>query len=459
MKRKESLAAQLAAARSEKRRLIAMSVGLGVVVAAFLFARHDASEKRSEARPDVPVEASAVEERVVAPQIDGAALGALVADGTPADRVVLERPAVDAGMAIARNLGPAHFAALGAVQLDAERVQELLAAPSAARGEAFSARGWIEALRTRRPVEGRAPEHHGTLVLEDDAVVYFVADRVDEGLVEGDFARVDGLFLKAFNDESRAEPGTWIQGPLLVSPRVQRSYADLGTVAELPPGALLDVRDDDLKDITGIPVRPFWTLMALARDGDHDAVAWDEAEELDKQSVVEMLQDGARWRGRPFRLPPSQVMGIWVRRPGENPARMDEITEGWIGNWTWPKDAPVIRFASPLPLPDVREKDLVTGTGWFLKNIAYEPASGQLRTASMVVLDRVEPFEPVPDTSVRTIMLLVSGGVVSLVLFLWVLLRRDRRRSEEMARKLVERKQRRRRELGEGGAKTPPAAR
>jgi hypothetical protein len=451
--------------RRDRRRLIAMGVGLVALMIAFVISRFQADKYRADSKQLLPVTPEVVE-RVELPEIDVTRLDGLVSDSSAEDRVLLERAAVDELLGTTRNLTAAHFEALEAVLLDTTNVDALLVSPAASRGKAFTARGWITSLRTRKPGGGRPDETHGRMVLDGGRSVYFIARKTPEGLGTDEYARVDGLFLKAFNDEDPSAPGTWIQGPLLVAPELTRSYSPLGDVSSLSPGVFIDVTDDDVEGgITGLPTRPLWTLLAYARDHAPDAVDWESVRELDMPSVNEMLADGSKWRLEPFRLPPTQLMGVWIRRPGENPARMEEVTEGWIGSWTWTGEAKVLRFMLPRPRSDLKEGDLVTGRGYFFKNLAYAPSAGGMRLASMVVMEDLTKFIPTENKSVQQIWIGVIVAVVGLAVVMTVLLIRDQRRSKRIAENLIERRRKRRAQrqgttgaTGAGGATAPPSS-
>ncbi len=449
-------------AASEKRKLIVMTVGLVLLVVAFGISRYKEGQYRD--RDDGVIGGGPIEfsERVELPEIDVAALEAMVSDGSPADRVLLEREALEHLFETARNLGPAHFAAMDTREIDAGVASALLDDPSAARGDPFTARGWIVSLRRRNPGSGRPAQWQGRLVLEDESSVYFVVKDLAEGIRTepgaDEFVRIDGLFLKAFNDEDPEQPGSWIQGPLLVGPEALRSYTSLGPIEELPFGAFADVTDDDLREgFSGVPHRPLWTLMAYARDRAEGSVDWEAAPELGQPEVTEMMVDGSRWRAQPFRLGPSQLMGFWVQRPGENAARMEEVTEGWIGNWNWTGEAKVLRFVMPGARRDLAEGDLVQGRGFFLKNHAYEPRDGGLRLASYVVIDDLEEFVPPDDRSIQQLWAVVIAMVVGLGGLLFFLVVRDRKRSNRIQETLAQRRRDRRRLRVEGEGVPQPA--
>ena len=441
--RAEILAAQSSA--KEKRRILIMGVALVILLAGFYYSQFKANEF---AHNDDLSKLSAPAEMVVhvqVPDIDAAAIDALVSDSSDEDRVLLEREAVDEVLPIARNLTPAHFAELKSQELDRTLVDELLANPSQARGKAFFARGWITSLRVRSPGGGRPKEVHGRLVLEDYSTVYFIVAEQNDSLAVSDFARVDGLFLKAFNDEDPEKPGEWVQGPLLIGPELQRSYKSLGKVTSLPIDTFIDVQDDSLEGgITGIPFLPHWTLMAFARDHDRSEIDWKNTPALESETVNAMLNDGKQWRGRAFHMTPLKVLAISERIPGENPARMEKITEGWLASFTWKGNAKVVYFTKPGEMGDIRPKDIITGSGFFLKNFAYELESGGMHMASMVVLDSLEKHVGAEDHSVGRIWFAMTIGTGVLIVTLVFLIMRDRKRAAALHKQLAERRRARR---------------
>lgn len=442
---------RLGMTRAERRRLASMLVGLGLVLA-MLFAGWLKSRGARHAGEDLPGEELDLVETVHVPTIDPARLSALVDDHDERGRVVLEPAALDAILADVRRLTPASFEALGIEPLDAARAAALREAPAAARGRALRMRGSVRALETRRAPKGGEERHLGLVDLEQGGQAWFLALAVPE---LGSFVRVDGLFLKHYRAEvdppADAAPGTapvWVDAPLLVAPRAERSYPDLGRVRELDAALLAQVQDDRLvfeggsaPHITGLPFDALWQLMAWVRDLPAGAIDWEAAPELDAPALAAMLEDGTPLRGKPFRLPISRLQGVRVKRAGENPARLEAYTEGWIGNATWQN---VVHFKTPALHPELGLSDYVHARGFFLKDFAYESAQRGLRVAPVFVLDEIVAFEPEEDPAVRLLAFAVAGGVVLFIVWLVLRVRRDRKLSREAAAKLLERKRKRR---------------
>jgi hypothetical protein len=442
---------------------------------AFFWTRALSRGRAAAAGSELPA-ASLPEESLYVPKIDHERLRTLVADQQPVDRVVLETAALELLLPEVRKLTARHYETLGEEELTAERCAALAADPATARGRAFFARGRVDSIRKRTREGSSEVEHIGRLRLEDDALAYFLVLDAPE---EAGFVRVDGLFLKNYSAESDLAPGTWLEGPLLVGSTALRSYPDLGKVetplwdlyATIPDADLSPADGSQPRIVRECPFEPYWHLMAYARDlppdsspwgtapeldertlkellGDPTArppepgrVPWAQAPELDARLVAELLDHPAQWRAQPMRVTLCRVLGSQVSRVGENPARIERVTDGWLGHDTWKN---VLHFQAPFALPGIRTGDLVEGRGFFLNVAAYESQGRGLRVAPVIVLSSLSEFTPPAQTSLLRLGLLVSGAfVASIALFAWLLFR-DRRRAQEFEQELARRRRARR---------------
>lgn len=437
-------------ARGEQKRLVFLVVCLFLVGGALIASLFQARKGSQSVEPRPIEDETDVEAVPVSiPPLDTARLDTLVGDAQPADRVVLETEAADLLVDVARRYTPGHFDALETPELDARRISDLEADPTAARGKPFTARGKLVALRPRTGVVG-ARQWLGTLALPDDGHVHFLALEIPEDAADvGGTLRVDGLFLKRYLVEDEIEAGVWVDGPLLVAPRAIQSHPALGPVTRLDPSAFLDVEDADLSPDDGdaprlvmdTPFEALWQLMAFARDVPADAIDWDAAPVLDQRLLDQVVADPETWRAQPVRIPISRLQDGRVKLAGENPARMERYTQGWIGNTTWRN---VIQFRTPVLRPDLRIGDLVVGRGFFLHDFAYESAEHGLRVAPLFVLADLDHYVPETSTTLQRIPWAIAGvGVVLTGLFV-VLTRRDRKQSSQLHEDLVRRRRARR---------------
>jgi hypothetical protein len=433
----------------EARRMRWMIFALVLVAVAFVITIRKENERRREAaaREAELGESAAPPTVVVTPEIDGEALDALVRDATPAERVLIETPALARALRDTAPIGDALFEPMGGSVLDAARCAELVgedaALRKAARGTLLRAYGWIEALE-RRPAVADLPEHvFGRLRQEDGSRVSFAASSAPERvLLDGDFVRVDGVFLEALRSE---DVQGWIDTPLIVGPRVVASFPRLLPPPELDPLVFAAVTDDSVTEITGMPFEPYWELIAYVRELDGSQIDWAAAPLLDREGMAELALDGDAFRARPVRIPPSQVMDCFELAQPENPLRVTHMSEGWLGNQDW--FGPVqglVQFVSPDLGLGIRRKDEVVARGFFLKRVAYETAEAGIGVAPFLVLYDVELHDAPKSTTWRTILMTFGGGLVFLVGLLFFLLRRDQARSAELQAELTQRRRARR---------------
>jgi len=448
-------------ARSERRRLIFLITGFLIVSGVLISSVFQASKGRStHSQTPLEDESLGVELPVALPPLDLARLESMVHDAEAGDRVVLESEAADLLMETALRWTPRHYEVEQAPELDRERIAELAANPAQARGRPFTVRGSIAALRPRSGA-ARGQQELGKLELQDGSTAYFLTSEVPENARElGGFVRLDGLFLKLYSTEDELEPGRWIEGPLLVGARAIPSYPASGPVTELSGRILSEVEDARLSSDDGqaprlvleTPAEPFWHLMAYARDAGPE-LDWSQAPVLDQRLLDQILEHPEDFRARPFLLPISRLQDGRVRLAGENPARMERYTQGWIGNTTWKN---VIHFRSPVLRPDLHIGDLVFGRGFFLHTFAYESSERGLRVAPVFVLESLEHHVPEKSLVLTRIPWLVAGIAGVLALLFFFLTRRDRLRTSQFQEELVRRRRARRGRKSAGAGTASP---
>ena len=446
--------------RNDRIRILIMAGAVIVLGVGYLFT--SAQEKRYRAQeqdqeqPDLPgAEEQEVAHSVVVPPFDMPEVLAGIRDSTPAERVIVNGEALTAVFNYGRLLTPRHYEAAGLRDLSPEVRAELERDPSAHRVQPLRMRGWIESLGKRRRSESLPEEWAGSLRLEDDHFAHFVVLEVPPGAAVGQFVRIDGMFLKLYSAEAPSAVGGRMQGPLLLGPAAVPSYPRVDTSKQIELTALDGVRDDQAGDVTGIPERALWQLMARARAGD-DSVDWSSAPVIDGQVIGELLKDGDAYRGKPFRLEISRNMGGWTESAGENPLRLERLTLGWIGNQTWKGQVPIISFYAPLDKPELRDRNGVskylTGRGYFFKTKVYERGAGDIGRAPVFVMEAVDVFVPRPDGTPAKMMWGVLVGLVLMIALLWFLLLRDRKKSVALHEELVRRRRARQASLSGVGA-------
>ncbi len=432
--------------KSERNRMVVMVVVLIGLVVAFVatLAQKEKHERAREA--DLPEE-RVYTESVDLPVLDRERIDGKIRDGQAGDRILIETgPSQALFEYVAHFLGP-HYRALGLRDLTPAIVEEIIADPEAFRARPYRVRGWVEELYSRQ-LDGGEHEHSGWIRLEDRSVVHFLVHDIDAGIIRDDFVRLDGVFFKLFLDEG--ESG-WEEGPFLIGTRIVRSYDSVEPFDEEGfSHCLAVVEDDSAENITGMlsgaAFDAQWMLLDYAAAQAGADTDWESAPELDNAAMVELLVDGTAHRGDPYRIPISRSMGIWTQDPGENPARLEMVTTGWIGNFTWTNQAGLIQFVMAGEQPELEQSELVWGHGFFLKNFAYEPRDGGMRVAPFFVLASLEPhnapFDPTADYIMYGLVALTVVLIGSFAAFLLWDRRRSRVLQEELVRRRRERRQR-----------------
>lgn len=439
--------------KGERTKLIAMSILLAVVLIAFFTSQSQKSRHEDVQQGQIESEPEFNETITVRPFADKDEAIAQILDNRREDRVLLPSRVLDPFVDYVKGFSDAQFNVLGPKELDAAAFAALESDPSAHRAEPYRVRGRVGDLRSQLRQDG-VTEYRGWLVLADESIAHFVVTEVS---TLDHYMRLDGLFVKLYRGQS--ETGEWKEGPLFVGAQAVRSYPASGPHdAEALEASLVKVKDDSMSDVTGLNGAAFdakWDLVAYARSEEAARIDWDSEEvfELDNLTMAELLKDAAtpegasKYRGKPFRIPISKNMGIWTESPGETPSRIDELTTGWIGNWTWSNRAGVIKFIMPELRSEMHESELISGKGFFLKVFSYEPRDGGIRQAPFFVITELEEFHPVESHTAQYLMWGVVIITLLLVALFPILLFRDRKKSEALQRDLVRRKQERRRRL------------
>lgn len=373
-------------------------------------------------------------------------------DAEPEDRVHLDRARVEVVYGYVRRLTDAHLQELAPEALNAQTLPELDANAAEHRGEVYSARGEILAWNERR-IDGRLREIEGLIRTQDGSPAYFLTERTaDESLAVGDWLALHGVFLKWFSDENPASAER-LDAPLLLAAKVKRSYPDLGVVETLPPGVLEAITDDTLDERDGLPEKLRWEMLAWMRDMPEGQIDWSMAPEINAEVLSGLLTgDSEEYRGKAFRLPVSVSQGMTSLAQGENPARMDFVTEGWIGNYTWNRDAPILKYIAPgsmdrFPVGKRVEAELV-----FFKNIAYDTKDVGRRLAPLFAVRSMREHLAAPAYNMTYVFGAFFAVVIGMVVFIWLSVTRQRKASRELQEKLVERRKARRERAAAGVA-------
>lgn len=428
--------------KAERRRMILMGVALIVLVVAFVTAQIKSRNQRNEAETHTEFaieESPRVEDAFEVPKIDGAALGELVRDATELERVTLQVDAIEFALQDTSTLLDGHFEHLDGRVLDTGLVEQILADPQTHRAQLVRLRGRLEEIR-EEPRSGGRTMALGRVELEDGTPAWIGLKRIPGTMGIGDFIRVDGIFVHVHRAEL---DGTWVEGPVVVGPRAILSYPRSEPVEELYPEAFALIEDAEYDGGGEIPFTERFDLLSYVREHGSDGVDWETAPELNNYHLGEIFNDPEKYRVTPFTIPISKLFSISVKDPGENPARLESVTEGWIANMTWKVDPGLIRFQSPFEFPDVALRDLCKGRGYFLLIHKYNSKNGP-KFAPYFILTELEKVIPKEDHFVRNVLYFVIVMVLGLITLFFVLLRRDKRKADDLRQELLRRRKARR---------------
>lgn len=430
--------------RRDRNRIIVLTLGavvLGVGYLVTLFAGDRAREREAAEEPMMEARTNP-EEQVIVPAFDDIDLLDAIEDSTEEQRLSISDEALDGLVFYSSMLLPRHFDQLGVTSLDAEMVSELQVNPGEHRGEAYLARGMIVDLG-RRQRSDKLEESYGTLRLEDGSMVHVASKNEPEGeLGTGDWAALEGFFVQNWRGSVE---GSLVDAPLLAGSSLRKAYPpiEVDDLEDIRQVLITQVADDQLGKVTGEPFDEMWTLMTYASERAAE-VNWEEAIELNTQSLSSLADDGAAFRAVPCTIPISRNMGSYTVRAKENPLRLERVTRGWIGNFAWTGSVPVIQWIGPFDKPDLADwkggAKLLTARGFFLKNVYYEQKNGDPGRAPLFVMSDVDIFVPERDTRPAQIALGVVVLAFGMVLTIWFFLRQDKRAAADLQQQLARRR-------------------
>jgi len=221
------------------------------------------------------------------------------------------------------------------------------------------------------------------------------------------------------------------------------SFPELEPVLELEPMAFVGVTDDDVTSITGHPFTEYWKLASYAQHLD-ESFDWSEATLLNAENYDDMRRNGASWRARPVRIPPSKLMDISNQAQKENPLRLEKMAEGWIGNWDWTSGTGLVRFVAPFANETLKMGDIVEARGFFLKHSAYEMRDGGIGIVPTFVVHSIEGSTPVEDNTWTIVLAVLGSSLLLFCLAISLALMRDRKNARALQDELKRRRRARR---------------
>ena len=469
--RRMTLAEAEAQTARDKRRILILGLASILLFGAYIGTRLKISNSKEQDANLPAIGQEQVEKVYTLPFEDDAVL-ATIHDGSAEERSSLAGQAVDALLKYSVTLAPRNYEALGIRDLTPELVAELLASPQEHRKNPLRIRGELIALRTMPSSDPAVRVRQlGTIRLDDgqtlqgrealqgeealqggegetqeapDVTVHVVFLKPTD-LEVGSYVRMDGLFVQAYRGLVDGEPR---EGPLVAGNRLIPSQPLIRPLPHDELVALLRdrVKDDTIEERYGEP-NELWDLMAYAASRATE-IDWSSAEVLDNEKLGLLCNGGTFFRGQPFRFGISRNLGIWTEDPGENPLHIGRISRGWLTNSQWRAPTPLVQFISPLDLGELQDREvhrLVTGKGFFLKNVVYERADGRSTAmAPLFVVSELEDFIPPVNRTPQYILMGVAAGTILMIVLIFFLVRADSRSSRKLQEDLVRRRRERR---------------
>ena len=428
---------------NENRKLLIMTGG----VIFLLIALFTMNEGMFGGKPQEQVdeEVAEMDAGIAVPQLDTAKLSELVSDKTEDARDIQEEEGREFLLEYTSRLAEPHYRAMLTPSLTQDISQQVLANPDAWRGKPLRMRGYIREMRTKARPNG-SKYYDGTMILDDGSQGHFVIQKLGrDDLGVGNSVRIDGILMKVFRSESGDE---LVEAPLVVGRSAERSFPALYTedVGPFTESELNNIVNDDM--VNGIGSLPFeekWKLLGRAKYSSED-VNWDDAPVLDRALLSDYLKNGDDYRGMPVRLPLDgvAVLNTSTDLQGENPARIERVTDGWITENEWISTVPSLHFIGPFDIDyPVNDRTVAIGRGFFFKNLSYESSEVGLRRAPVLVLAELEELPRTEEKIVGYLIYGVAAGCIAIIAFIFLLLRRDAKSSSAFQKRLSDRKRRR----------------
>ena len=450
-------------AQLDRNRIIGLAIFAVLVGGLYLYSASNARDKQE--RQDAELAGAAPSRELEAKDIaiipfDRPDVLEQIEDASEAQQELLQTEPLRVVFDYARLQPASALKALGLRDLEPAPMATLIADPGAHRLEAFRARGVIlEASERPRP-NGQGNDWLGSMRTMSGDVVYFLVGTAPKQpggarLIEpGDYLRVEGLFYGLYRsnlDAGDEQGARAITGPMIVGAKASPSTAPMEPAIALEMPHLSAVLDDSIGEIHDKTdfAEAQWELMGHAlMHGDE--LNWDEVPELTSEKLRELYDDGAAHRGEPFRVPVSINMDANALGAGDNALRIDDYTDGWIGNILWKKPAHVVHWYGPFKRTDllrdtlVDENRYVMAKGYFFRNEVYVTSQDEPARTPLFIMHSVDVFTPEADPSVAWFAKGVLALTIVLIGLIYVLMRADKRKSTELYEDMLRRKRARR---------------
>lgn len=270
-----------------------------------------------------------------------------IRDETAADRSVINADAMQHLLKLALNVTPDIAEALNMPEHQID-IDDLRAHPERFRGRYIWFKGQLdhfEPTQTTHPVHGykiyegdlRIPRQDG----KPPDVVFFYVSKPTEGKIEtGDFARIEGYFMKLRDDHLLAKAS---RGPLLIGKQLKKAYPDWQAIDSLDHAVLERVENPIWKNDEWIHTRDAWRTLPESEDVPlwHLAsFASHQAEKLTSEKIAELpyfmdekmlaeFKHGSRDQGTAVRIK-GRFAYSRIVKADVNPIGIDHWSVVWV---------------------------------------------------------------------------------------------------------------------------------
>ncbi|MFQ5504051.1 MAG: hypothetical protein ACE5F1_04535 [Planctomycetota bacterium] len=340
--------------------LILATLVLGAMVMSGLLS----DDKTKDATPRKPV----IQVEVPIPHLD-LDLIKQAKDENPIQRLSIESEIYTHLLVFANKLVPAALKLMG---LGHVAVPELQKHPERYRGQPLWYEGHVEQLSDPVEIKSLYKTYRTVGLLETlqgDKIKFAVVEPLPEGIKQGSFARIEGIFFKLIDEQF---PKEIRKVPFLVGANLRRAFEGFEPVKELDPKILSLARDETEEEMNEIETIPLYHLSSYVRNLPADGKWREELPSLTREEATKLVKNHPDYpRGSAFKILASL---FWVRNIAAEPNPLGN--EWWTDVWVDHPTVGTIALRIPKKVGGTwKTGDYVVLYGHYLKKHRYEVGS------------------------------------------------------------------------------------
>lgn len=412
---------------SERMRVAVMGVVLAALVYAVFFYRPTTP----------PPQVSPVITDTTPPPTLDTALLQTVRDESRLDRLNVEKDVLAHLLEKSMMVVPAVAKALG-MPTEPMPLDVLRASPASKRGRYLWYKGKVEALdvgRDGHPIRGYKMNVARLTTQEGERIEFHFSVPPPEDLKVGDWARVEGFFMKLRDAHFPVELSL---APLLVGPEILPAYPDWKAVEALDPAVLAKLKDGIRENGVDVDLQQASLRLPFAQDTTLWHVASYARHKLATMTPQEVaalpaFDRGEQWnaviRGEFERGAAYRLAGIFCRAHVIE-ARTNPLgIENWSEVWLYSRGFSHRPFAVWIPkhVGSWGHSETARCVGYFLKRYVVDGATGEQHMSPVFVAADIERVDFNPLRASRAIGLGLAAVTAVIVLIFFAASRRDKR--------------------------------